>query len=101
MTAATSGGVSNRDNGEDIENQMIENIRAELHLKRNLPAASVILKDDIVLNEDVPYTVALIHDTLKNVKIQVEEDTDTVEEDDSNLFKMKTIIDDKADKVLF
>ena len=75
MTAATSGGVSNRDNEEDMENQMVENIRAELHLKRTLPTVSVIVKDDIVLNEDVPYTVALIHDTLKNLKIQVEEDT--------------------------
>ena len=50
MTAATSGGVSNRDNEEDMENQMVENIRAELHLKRTLPTVSVIVKDDIVLN---------------------------------------------------
>ena len=75
MTVAILGGVSNRDNEEDMENQMVENIRAELYLKRTLPTVSVIVKDDIVLNEDVPYTVALIHDTLKNLKIQVEEDT--------------------------
>jgi len=31
----------------------------------------VIVKDDIILNEGVPYTVALIKDTLKNLKIQV------------------------------
>ena len=72
MTAATSGGISNRGDGDDTETEIVENIRAELHLKRNLPTFSVIVKDDIVLNETVPYTVALIKDTLRNLKIQVE-----------------------------
>ena len=80
---------------------MVENIRAELHLKRTLPVISVIVKDDIVLNEGVAYTVALIKDTLKNLKIQVEEDSETVEVDDSNLFKVTKITDDESDKVIF
>lgn len=50
----------------------MENIRSELQLKRNLPLLEVIVKDDIILNEDVAYTVALIKDTLKNLQIQVE-----------------------------
>jgi len=53
---------------------LVENIRAELHLQRKLPLVSMIVKDDIVLNEGAAYTVALIKDTLKNLKIQVEED---------------------------
>jgi hypothetical protein len=32
------------------------------------------VKDDIVLDEGIPYTVALIKDTLRNLKIQIEED---------------------------
>ena len=100
MTAATSGGqVSNRGDGEDTENEIVENIRAELHLNRPLPAISMISKDDIVLNEGAAYAVALIKDTLKNLKIQVEEDSETVDVDDSNLFKVSKITDDEADKV--
>lgn len=49
MTAATSGGISNRGDGEDTETEIVENIRAELHLKRELPTFEVIVKDDIVL----------------------------------------------------
>lgn len=71
MTAATSGGVINRGDGEDTENEIVDNLRAELHLKRTLPTFSVIVKDDIVLDEGVPYAVALIKDTLRNLKIQV------------------------------
>ncbi len=29
------------------------------------------VKDDIILNEDVAYTVALIKDTLNNLQIQI------------------------------
>ncbi len=99
MTAATSGGVSNRGDGEDTENEIVDNLRAELHLKRALPTFSVIVKDDIVLNEGVPYTVALIKDTLRNLKIQVEEDNETVEVDDSNLLKVSKVNDNESDKV--
>lgn len=49
MTAATSGGASNRGDGEDNETEIVENIRAELHLKRELPTFEVIVKDDIIL----------------------------------------------------
>lgn len=49
MTAATSGGVSNRGDGDETQTEIVENIRAELHLKRELPTFSVIVKDDIVL----------------------------------------------------
>lgn len=51
------------------------------------------------MNEGVAYTVALIKDTLKNLKIQVEEDSETVEVDDSNLFKVTKITDDESDKI--
>jgi hypothetical protein len=67
-----------------------------------LPTFSVIVKDDIVLEEGVAYTVALIKDTLKNLKVQVEEeDEETVEVDDSNLLKVSKITDDESNKVLF
>ena len=68
-------------------------------MKRNLPTFSVIVKDDIVLNEGVPYTVALIKDTLKNLRIQVEEDNETVEVDESNLLKVSNVTDNEAYKV--
>lgn len=67
-----------------------------------MPTFSVIVKDDIVLEEGVAYTVALIKDTLKNLKVQVEEeDEETVEVDDSNLLKVSKITDDESNKVLF
>lgn len=50
MTAATSGGISNRGAEDEVENALVENIRNELQLKRNLPLFDVIVKDDIVLN---------------------------------------------------
>lgn len=72
MTAVTTGSsVNNRGDGDDTENQLVDNIRAELHLQRKLPQVSMITKDDVVLNEQPAYTVALIKDTLKNLKIQV------------------------------
>jgi len=65
-----------------------------------LPTFSVIVKDDIVLEEGVAYTVALIKDTLKNLKVQVEEeDEETVEVDDSNLLKVSKITDDESNKI--
>lgn len=46
--------------------------------------------------------MALIKDTLKNLKVQVEEeDEETVEADDSNLLKVSKITDNDADKVLY
>lgn len=99
MTAATSGASVSRGDGDDTETEIVENLRVELHLKRNLPTFSVIVKDDIVLNEGVPYTVALIKDTLKNLRIQVEEDNETVEVDESNLLKVSNVTDNEADKV--
>lgn len=59
----------------------------------------MITKDDIVLNEGAAYAVAVIKDTLRNLKIQVEEDSETVDIDDSNLFKVSKITDDEGDKV--
>lgn len=54
------------------------------------------------MEEGVAYTVALIKDTLKNLKVQVEEeDEETVEVDDSNLLKVSKITDDESNKVLF
>jgi hypothetical protein len=99
MTAATSGASVSRGDGDETENEIVENLRVELHLKRNLPTFSDILKDDIVLNEGVPYTVALIKDTLRNLRIQIEEDDETVEVDESNLLKVTKVIDNEADKV--
>ena len=58
----------------------------------------MLVKDDIVLNEGVAYTVALIKDTLRNLKIQVEDDTEN-DEDESNLFKVSKVTDDEADKI--
>lgn len=58
----------------------------------------MIVKDDIVLNEGVAYTVALIKDTLKNLKIQVEEDL-SVEDDESNQFKVSKVTDDESEKI--
>lgn len=62
-------------------------------MKRNLPNFSVILKDDIILDEGVPYAVALIKDTLRNFKIQIEEDTESVDIDESNLMKVVKVSD--------
>lgn len=99
MTAATSGASNNRGDEEDTENEMVENLRTELHLKRTLPTFSVIVKDDIVLDEGVPYAVALIKDTLRNLRIQVEEDSESVDVDESNLLKVTNVNDNEADKV--
>lgn len=70
-------------------------------MKRNLPNFSVILKDDIVLDEGVPYAVTLIKDTLRNLKIQIEEDTESIDFDESNLLKVVKVSDNEADKVTF
>lgn len=44
--------------------------------------------------------MALIKDTLKNLKVQVEEeDEETVEVDDSNLLKVSKITDDESNKI--
>jgi hypothetical protein len=54
-----------------------------------------------VLNEDAPYAVALIKDTLKNLQIQIEEDGDSLEVDESNLIKVSKVTDNSNDKVKF
>lgn len=99
MTAATSGGASNRGAEDEIENPLVENIRSELQLKRALPVFSFVTKDDLVINEDAPYAVALIKDTLKNFSLAVEEDTESLEEDESNLMKVSKVTDDENDKI--
>jgi hypothetical protein len=53
-----------------------------------------------VLNEDAPYAVALIKDTLKNLQIQIEEDGDSLEVDESNLIKVSKVTDNSNDKIL-
>jgi hypothetical protein len=71
MTAATTAGQSNRGAEDELENPLVEDIRNELQLKRNLPLFSVITKDDLVINEDSAYAIALVKDTLKNFSLAV------------------------------
>lgn len=68
MTAATSNEAHR---GREVENDLVEKIRAEMPLKRNVPVFSTVTKYDVVLNEDIVYAVALIKDYLATCSIKI------------------------------